>query len=370
MKTNALSVELLYWLMVFGLNIDYHSNLVLKSLVAEIPVFCPNQSQGCSFIIPFESLEAHVQNECELVSRYCICHPEGCNFKGVSSERTLHLDSCVFYKLRSFISSTAKRLEQLELKLQEQEHTIRKLQQSNTPTMKTMTYTADVADTAIVDMKCVNTIQNIGSGVTSIISLDDQYFAGCYDGTVRIFDSVSGLATSVASKHSLSVWSLAIEASKNLIFSGASDGNVNSWDISNSSITFKSTSLFGRVKIYSLLVYRDLLLAATSDGTVHILNHQLKPVGKLIGHAGGINSVRVNDDSIYTASSDKTIKIWDLSTSTCLATLPNHSSEILDVVVNDKILFGSTYGSEVVAYNLNNYSKIKTLTGHNWVMIA
>ena len=65
-------------------------------------------------MVSFESLDFHVQNECELVSRYCVCHPEGCNFKGISSERILHLESCVFYKLRSFISATNRRLEQLE----------------------------------------------------------------------------------------------------------------------------------------------------------------------------------------------------------------------------------------------------------------
>ena len=336
-------------------------------MVAEIPVFCTHREEGCSIIIPFESLNFHVQNECELVVRYCVCHPEGCNFKGTSSERQLHLETCVFYKLRSFISVTNRRLEQLEATVLTQQKMILDLQQQKT--IKTLNNNTRIEsrELDIPPMTCIKTISNIGTGITSVTHLDDTYIAGCYDGTIRTFDSMSGISGTVGFGHQLSVWSLALDSAGNKLFSGASDGNINSWSLSNSRVNLEQTVKIGNGKVYSLAVHNDLLFAGSSDGRVHIMNHKLGSVGSLVGHSGGINSVHIANNLVLTASSDKSIKIWDLATSKCLQTLSMHTSEVLDVHTRSNLLFGSTYGADIVVYDMNDYSKVKTLTGHRWV---
>ena len=55
------------------------------------------------------------------------------------------------------------------------------------------------------------------------------------------------------------------------------------------------------------------------------------------GHINNINSlINLNDETIVSCSSDKTIKIWDLINDECIKTLQGHSQLIRNVIkLND-----------------------------------
>ena len=68
-----------------------------------------------------------------------------------------------------------------------------------------------------------------------------------------------------------------------------------------------------------------LALSASSDRTVKVWDLRSGQVLRtLAGHTGGVNSVAVSGDGrlALSASSDRTVKVWDLETGQCLATLP------------------------------------------------
>jgi WD40 repeat protein/GTPase SAR1 family protein/DNA-directed RNA polymerase subunit RPC12/RpoP len=70
---------------------------------------------------------------------------------------------------------------------------------------------------------------------------------------------------------------------------------------------------------------------------------------KLIGHKGWVHSVDVSPDGTWAASgsTDQTVKIWDLETGECRATLEGHSAEVTCVAITPdgkRILSGGNDG--------------------------
>lgn len=121
-------------------------------------------------------------------------------------------------------------------------------------------------------------------------------------------------------------------------------------------------------KIYSLLLHPSkLLLASTSSGEIKIYNTLTKKfMASMKGHCKGVNSIKLAGDNIVSCSSDKSIKIWDLKTQSCIQTIPNLTGEVLDVAISGKLLMGSTYDSKILAFDINDGLQTGLLEGHRW----
>nr|KAJ3421667.1 E3 ubiquitin-protein ligase pdzrn3 [Polyrhizophydium stewartii] len=121
-------------------------------------------------------------------------------------------------------------------------------------------------------------------------------------------------------------------------------------------------------KVYSLEVYGNLLISGSSDQTIKLWNLQTSEcVMTLTGHSAGINSLSLlPGDRLASVSSDKSIKIWDLHQGVAVHSISHLTSDALDVCHGSGMLFASTLDANIVAYNLNNYTRVGTLSGHRW----
>jgi F-box/WD-40 domain protein MET30 len=95
-------------------------------------------------------------------------------------------------------------------------------------------------------------------------------------------------------------------------------------------------------------------------------------LGSLNGHSGGVNSIKIVDNRLISASTDRSIKVssvnemWDLNTSTCVNSISHQPSEVLDVLVGSNMLFASNYDANITAYNMNDFSRVGSMMGHKW----
>ncbi|KAJ3370420.1 hypothetical protein HDU91_006225 [Kappamyces sp. JEL0680] len=353
---------------------DIHANLALQSLVAELEVFCPFKSEGCTETMRYEALTNHVASACLCVPRKCVYEQYGCEFSGRTMTLNTHLESCLYHKLRAFIKTTDQRISYLEAIVVEQQQAIASLLAKDNvkPTgLRTVPVSSPVPslsdgcsssqDLRIAQhnwiengMTCTKTIDTERSGVTSLAfrrgyrtrANARMLYAGSYDGSIKVFDSYSGNLKKSLLGHRLSVWNIDEDGTQPTATFGENHG-----------------------KIYSLLVRKNRIFSASSDQTIRIWDAvSLEQVGVLSGHTGGVNSIKFYQDYILSASSDKSIKarLLVLTDSSCLHTVSHLPSECLDVAIGDGMLFASGYDSNITAYSANDYTRLGTMTGHRW----
>jgi WD40 repeat protein len=98
---------------------------------------------------------------------------------------------------------------------------------------------------------------------------------------------------------------------------------------------------------------------------------------KLTGHGHWVYSVAVSPDGTWATSGsvDRTIKIWDLETGVCRATLQGHTNEVNSVTItpDGKRILSASDDASVRVWDLNTGRELAKLVGHAnkiWSVVA
>lgn len=105
---------------------------------------------------------------------------------------------------------------------------------------------------------------------------------------------------------------------------------------------------------------RPELLAQKSEHQMDTLDHP--PL--LIGHDEIIWAVEVHSNRLFSASADKTIRVWDMESRRCENVLEDHTRPVLSLTISNGRLYSGSYDFSIKVWNLSTLTKHKTLTGH------
>ena len=88
----------------------------------------------------------------------------------------------------------------------------------------------------------------------------------------------------------------------------------------------------------------------------------------LTDHSRGVNAVAISPDgqTLVSASSDRTIKLWSLDTGELIDTLNGHSEAVFCVAISpdSQTIVSGDYDYKIKVWNLETRELIRTLTGH------
>ncbi|KAI8621982.1 WD40-repeat-containing domain protein [Chytriomyces sp. MP71] len=360
---------------------DLHSNLVLKSMCDELPAFCANKVLGCSTTAPREAIATH-QTSCEFRFAKCENAVLGCAFEGSSVAVARHVASdCIYQTLAPYIQANELRVATLEALVESQASEIAKLKKqiaagSTVPSSQFLEDEEEIIlpKTAAFphgqNIECRRTISDNKTGVTSLAyTSQNTLLSGAYDGSIRLFNVDTGKMTrSITSAHDLSVWAIATEEATGRFFS-AGDGKIKVWELEGENSCLKTLN-DNQLKVYSLAISNGRLYSASSDGKIKVWSTEnLECETTIQAHSDCINSLVLLDNDptkLASVSSDRTLKLWDLTTGSLIHTFSDLGSEGLDVSSGGGMLYASTFDASIVAFEMDAYSRTRTLRGHNW----
>ena len=196
--------------------------------------------------------------------------------------------------------------------------------------------------------------------------------AATYNNTVQFYDLASKNLTKeipVTGEGSLS--SVAFHP-KGAFFATAQGSEIGLWDFSGE----LREKLDPQKKITSLSFSRDgqLLAAGTTSGITFVWDSEGQVKYKLEGHESWINNLAFSTDNQYlaTASSDNTIKLWQLSDGTLSKTLKGHTDWVWDVSFypnsDTKILISGAADNTIKIWDYAKGTLEQTLKLHDgWV---
>lgn len=169
------------------------------------------------------------------------------------------------------------------------------------------------------------------NGIMAVQMLDNILATGSYDKTIKIWDLDTGKELKTLSGHMAGIRCLQFDDSK--LISGSMDGTMKLWDWRTGvcCATYSGHSGF----VLSLHFDSNILVSGSADNTAKVWNFQDKSTFTLKGHEDWVNSVRIDSESrtVFTASDDFTVKLWDLDTKQCIHTYKGHGAHVQQVVL-------------------------------------
>ncbi|XP_075952403.1 kinesin-like protein KIF21B isoform X5 [Anarhichas minor] len=144
----------------------------------------------------------------------------------------------------------------------------------------------------------------------------DQVITGSKDHYVKVFDVAEGMLGNIGPAHNFEpphydgIECLAVQG--DVLFSGSRDNGIKKWDLEHQELTQQIPNAHKDwVCALAYVPGRPMLLSACRGGVLKVWNvENFTPIGEVRGHESPINAICTNSRQIFTASSDKTVKIW------------------------------------------------------------
>jgi WD40 repeat protein len=190
---------------------------------------------------------------------------------------------------------------------------------------------------------------------------------GTDDGTVHTWRASDGVQVAQLAGHAQAITSLTFSADSTMLTTGSTDGTVRTWSVDGSEfselLTIPSTTGAvtelsldatgtqlamateagfpailnanpGHTKLVRALAYADGMIATASlDGDAWLWDSDGRVLAQLEDHTEGLWDVAFSDDGrfVATASSDRTVKVWEAETGLLVRTISGHGDRVFGV---------------------------------------
>ena len=170
--------------------------------------------------------------------------------------------------------------------------------------------------------------------VRAIAAHADTLVSGSYDFTVRVWKISTGETVHRLQGHTQKVYSVVLDHKRNRCISGSMDFVVRVWSLETGTPLF---NLEGHSSLVGLLdLQQDRLVSAAADSTLRIWdpeNGQWKAT--LSAHTGAITCFQ-HDGQKVISGSDRTLKMWDVTTGSFVKDLLTDLSGVWQVKFNER----------------------------------
>lgn len=153
---------------------------------------------------------------------------------------------------------------------------------------------------------------------------------GSYDATIKMWDLDTCEEIRTLRGHDSGIRCLQFDDQK--LISGGLDRNVKVWNWHTGECMSTYQGHSGGV--IGLNFDGAILATGSMDTTIKIWNFQDKSTYVLRGHTDWVNAVSIDSTSrtLFSASDDFTVRLWDLDTRTCIKTFEGHVGQVQQVV--------------------------------------
>lgn len=187
------------------------------------------------------------------------------------------------------------------------------------------------------DIECpyfVRVLTGHHHSVRAIAAHGDTLVSGSYDCTVRVWKISTGETVHRLQGHTQKVYSVVLDHKRNRCISGSMDNLVKVWSLDAGTVLF---NLEGHSSLVGLLdLQQDRLVSAAADSTLRIWDPEKGHCKSILtAHTGAITCFQ-HDGQKVISGSDRTLKMWNVTTGEFVKDLLTDLSGVWQVKFNER----------------------------------
>jgi WD40 repeat protein len=203
---------------------------------------------------------------------------------------------------------------------------------------------------------------------------DEQVLSGSEDGTLKLWDTLTGALLRTFKGHERVVNSVAFSADGRQVVSGADDSTVKLWDATTGAL-LHDHRVYAKVHSVAFSQSAQQVLLGTSYGALVLdaitgdVLQQFEVQKRSDGSFYYVRSAAFspNGKRVLTGGDDKKVNLWDMNTGTLLHSFEGHTYVIMSVAFSPdghRALSGSD-DNNIVMWDLDTRKALRTLEGHS-----
>lgn len=168
------------------------------------------------------------------------------------------------------------------------------------------------------------------NGIICLQFDENILITGSYDATIKVWDLETCKVIRTLRGHDRGIRCLQFDDTK--LISGSMDTTIKVWNWHTGECISTYNGHNGGV--VGLHFDSALLASGSVDATIKIWNFEDKSTFVLRGHTDWVNAVKIDSDSrtVFSASDDCTVRLWDLDTGACIKTFEGHVGQVQQVI--------------------------------------
>jgi len=177
----------------------------------------------------------------------------------------------------------------------------------------------------------IKTFKGHTNGILCLQFDDNVLATGSYDSTIKIWNIETGKEVRTLTGHTGAVRTLQFDDNK--LISGSFDNTIKIWNWQTGECV---NTLQGHTSGVISVHFEDKYLASGSiDRSVKVFNFETRQTWCFRGHEDWVNEVRMDLPSrtVFSASDDCTIKMWDMDSKQCIRTYTGHLGQVQQLVL-------------------------------------
>ena len=191
--------------------------------------------------------------------------------------------------------------------------------------------------------------------VLTLCSIDENMFlSGGADGVMNLIDCSGKLLTKVKA-HNEWIWQI-VKVDNATVATVSEEGSIKIWKLNQNADISLVTEWKGEVPINSITIEDSSIYIGRLDGEIIELaleGSRLKKIRAKKCHQGIIRRLTINNEFLYSASEDNTMKVWAIESLEFIKSY-QHNNFVQDIVLFDNSVITVSYDGEIRKNKLLN----------------